>query len=151
MVADGVCPRGTGMSLALDKLEAAAARVARPRPEPGVLVCAKGGGGLLRQRMELVSELWEANIRAQMVHEINPTMAAQYEYAASSSVNLRWLVVLTEASSSSGTVKVFSLAPHPSLRTEPQTLEAVAPTHQWRPANGRCCGCTPGSSSGVPG
>lgn len=28
-----------------------------------VLVCSKGGGGLLTERMELASELWEKNIR----------------------------------------------------------------------------------------
>ena len=29
-----------------------------------VLVCSKGGGGLLRERMEVVSELWDGNIKA---------------------------------------------------------------------------------------
>lgn len=29
-----------------------------------VLVCSKGGGGLLRERMEIVSELWDGSIKA---------------------------------------------------------------------------------------
>lgn len=28
-----------------------------------VLVCSKGGGGLLLERMELVAELWQANMK----------------------------------------------------------------------------------------
>ena len=28
-----------------------------------VLVCSKGGGGLLRERMEVVSELWDADVK----------------------------------------------------------------------------------------
>ena len=28
-----------------------------------ILVCSKGGGGLLEERMEVVQELWEANIK----------------------------------------------------------------------------------------
>lgn len=29
----------------------------------GILVCSRGGGGLLEERMELVAELWEENIK----------------------------------------------------------------------------------------
>lgn len=28
-----------------------------------ILICSKGGGGMLEERMELVAELWEANIK----------------------------------------------------------------------------------------
>ena len=35
----------------------------RIEPSISVLVCSKGGGGLLNERMELVSELWKANIK----------------------------------------------------------------------------------------
>lgn len=28
-----------------------------------VLICSRGGGGLLEERMELVAELWEENIK----------------------------------------------------------------------------------------
>lgn len=35
----------------------------RIEPSISVLVCSKGGGGLLNERMELVAELWEANIK----------------------------------------------------------------------------------------
>lgn len=30
-----------------------------------VLVCSRGGGGLLQERMVLVSELWEENIKVE--------------------------------------------------------------------------------------
>jgi hypothetical protein len=37
--------------------------VFRIEPCISVLVCSRGGGGLLDERMELVAELWEANIK----------------------------------------------------------------------------------------
>jgi len=35
----------------------------RIEPSISVLVCSRGGGGLLTERMELVAELWKANIK----------------------------------------------------------------------------------------
>jgi hypothetical protein len=35
----------------------------RIEPSISVLVCSRGGGGLLNERMELVAELWKANIK----------------------------------------------------------------------------------------
>lgn len=32
-----------------------------------MLVCSKGGGGLLRERMEIVSELWDESIKASIL------------------------------------------------------------------------------------
>jgi Anticodon binding domain len=46
-----------------------------------VLVCSRGGGGLLKERMALLGVLWEAGIRAEMVPEVNPSAQEQYEYA----------------------------------------------------------------------
>ena len=37
--------------------------VFRIEPSISVLVCSKGGGGLLNERMELVADLWKANIK----------------------------------------------------------------------------------------
>lgn len=46
-----------------------------------VLVCSRGGGGLFKERMQLLGLLWEAGIRAEMVAEANPSAQEQYEYA----------------------------------------------------------------------
>lgn len=35
----------------------------RNEASTSILVCSKGGGGLLEERMELVAELWENNIK----------------------------------------------------------------------------------------
>ncbi|KAK3272557.1 hypothetical protein CYMTET_19157 [Cymbomonas tetramitiformis] len=103
------CPAATGVSLAVQKLEAIYARMGASvgaLDPPGVMVMAKGGGGLLRERMELVEELWRADIRAELMHRVHPSMTEQFEYATAR--GLRWFVILSEASLSTGSVKVKS-------------------------------------------
>eukprot|EP00854_Cymbomonas_tetramitiformis_P001432 gene1432-2051_t len=100
---------GTQVSLAVQKLEAIYARMGASvgaLDPPGVMVMAKGGGGLLRERMELVEELWRADIRAELMHRVHPSMTEQFEYATAR--GLRWFVILSEASLSTGSVKVKS-------------------------------------------
>ena len=60
-----------------------------------VLVCARGGGGLLRERMTLVSALWAKHIRAELLHAASPSLTEQYQYASAHGV--KWLVTLEEA------------------------------------------------------
>ncbi|XP_012065156.1 eIF-2-alpha kinase GCN2 isoform X2 [Jatropha curcas] len=73
-----------------------------------ILVCSRGGGGLLVERMELVAELWEANIKAQFVPVPDPSLTEQYEYA--SEHDIRCLVIITDAGlSQTETVKVRHL------------------------------------------
>jgi translation initiation factor 2-alpha kinase 4 len=101
-----------------------------------VLVCSKGGGGLLNERMELVAELWEANIKvcfqrhcsqglvssvilfrtvyslicyyqAQFVPQEDPSLQEQYEYA--SDHDIKCLVFITEGLSQTDLVKVHML------------------------------------------
>jgi translation initiation factor 2-alpha kinase 4 len=103
-----------------------------------VLVCSKGGGGLLNERMELVEELWEANIKvcytevmlqgsvgsvipfptvlidfyyyqAQFVPQEDPSLQEQYEYA--SDHDIKCLVFITEGLSQTDLVKVNMLRP----------------------------------------
>lgn len=85
-----------GLSIALEKLIlAAASEGIEPERGAEVLVCSKGGGGLLRERMEVVSELWDGNIKADFVHSLSPSLTEQYEYAHEHGI--KWLVILTEA------------------------------------------------------
>ena len=70
-----------------------------------VLVCARGGGGMLRERMALLSSLWAAGIKAETAPAAAPSMTAQYEHASARSI--AWLVVLQpDTLSASDTVKV---------------------------------------------
>lgn len=45
-----------------------------------ILVCSKGGGGLLEQRMEVVQELREANIKVKSTTGINSKRTLLHEY-----------------------------------------------------------------------
>lgn len=95
-----------------------------------VLVCSRGGGGLLFERMELVAELWEENIKvsnpisfiyffvfghkynfpkqyaqAEFVPLCDPSLTEQYEYASEN--DIKCLVVITDSGvSQNGSVKV---------------------------------------------
>ena len=92
-------PGAVGVSIALEKFlpNNPSSDVGLPRIENSisVLVCSKGGGGLLNERMELVAELWEANIKAQFVPQEDPSLQEQYEYA--SDHDIKCLVFITEA------------------------------------------------------
>lgn len=92
-------PGAVGVSIALEKFlpNNPSSDIGLPRIEPSisVLVCSKGGGGLLNERMELVADLWEANIKAQLVPQEDPSIQEQYEYA--SDHDIKCLVFITEA------------------------------------------------------
>ena len=84
-----------------------------------VLVCAKGGGGLLKERMALAALLWEAGIRTELVHSASPSQTAQYEYAGAR--HIHWLVTINAATfSTTDTVRVRFL-PLPLCSTLPVT------------------------------
>ncbi|KAG0460265.1 hypothetical protein HPP92_023393 [Vanilla planifolia] len=69
----------------------------------------KGGGGLLLERMELVAELWQANMKAEFVPLSDPSLTEQYEYAAEH--DIKCLIILTEAGlTQSGLVKSWMSA-----------------------------------------
>ena len=73
-----------------------------------VLVCAKGGGGLLKERMALVADLWGAGLRAEMMQQAAPSLTAQYEYAHLR--HIPWLLIIHGATlSAADTVKVWPL------------------------------------------
>lgn len=76
-----------------------------------VLVCAKGGGGLLKERMALVADLWGAGLRAEMMQQAAPSLTAQYEYAHLR--HIPWLLIIHGATlSAADTVKVWPLCLH---------------------------------------
>ncbi|KAL0358470.1 UNVERIFIED_CONTAM: eIF-2-alpha kinase GCN2 [Sesamum angustifolium] len=63
------------------------------------------GGGLLVERMELVAELWEENIKAEFVPLRDPSLTEQYEYA--SEHDIKCLIVITDSGvSQKSSVKV---------------------------------------------
>ena len=55
-------------------------------------MCARGGGGLLRERMALTARLWDAGVRAELLPAAAPSLKAQYEYAHARGIV--WLAIL---------------------------------------------------------
>ncbi|KAK1294604.1 putative serine/threonine-protein kinase GCN2 [Acorus calamus] len=104
-----ISPGAVGVSLALEKiLHHPLIRPFRNEPGTGILICSRGGGGLLEERMELVADLWDANIKAEFVPSLDPSFTEQYEYA--SEHDIKCLVILTEAGlSQQGSVMVRHL------------------------------------------
>ncbi|KAI9391708.1 hypothetical protein POPTR_007G128300v4 [Populus trichocarpa] len=91
-------PGAVGTSLALETIiqySPGEFKPVRNEAATAVLVCSRGGGGLLVERMELVSELWEGNIKAEFVPQPDPSLTEQYEYA--SEHDIRCLVIITDA------------------------------------------------------
>ncbi|XP_074281489.1 eIF-2-alpha kinase GCN2 [Silene latifolia] len=91
-------PGAVGVSLALETViqhRCAQFRPVRSEASVSILVCSKGGGGLLKERMELVAELWEANLKAEFVPSIDPSLTEQYEYA--NEHDIKCLVIITDS------------------------------------------------------
>ncbi|CAI9117290.1 OLC1v1018651C1 [Oldenlandia corymbosa var. corymbosa] len=73
-----------------------------------ILVCSRGGGGLIEERMTLVADLWNENIRAEFVPICDPSLTEQYEYANDN--DIKCLVIITDAGvSQTDSVKVRHL------------------------------------------
>ncbi|XP_039054729.1 eIF-2-alpha kinase GCN2 isoform X2 [Hibiscus syriacus] len=104
-------PGAVGTSLALETIIQHSPEDFKPirnEPTTSILVCSRGGGGLLRERMELVAELWEENIKAELVPVPDPSLTEQYEFA--SEHEIKCLVIITEMGvSQTGFVKVRHL------------------------------------------
>ncbi|XP_023638005.1 eIF-2-alpha kinase GCN2 isoform X2 [Capsella rubella] len=91
-------PGAVGVSLALETIFQHLPMDLRPirnEVSTSVLVCSRGGGGLLVQRMELVAELWEKSIKAEFVPTPDPSLTEQYEYA--NEHEIKCLVIITES------------------------------------------------------
>lgn len=104
-------PGGVGVSIALEKIllhSSVDIMPSRFESSTHVLVCSRGGGGLLPERMEIVAELWQANIKAEFLPQTDPSLKEQYEYA--SEHDIKCLIIITEAGLSQGSlVKVRHL------------------------------------------
>ncbi|XP_020881013.1 eIF-2-alpha kinase GCN2 isoform X1 [Arabidopsis lyrata subsp. lyrata] len=91
-------PGAVGVSLALETIFQHLPMDLRPirnEVSTSVLVCSRGGGGLLVQRMELVAELWEKSIKAEFVPTPDPSLTEQYEYA--NEHEIKCLVIIAES------------------------------------------------------
>ncbi|XP_022761656.1 eIF-2-alpha kinase GCN2 isoform X2 [Durio zibethinus] len=104
-------PGAVGTSLALETIiqhSPVDFKPIRNEATTSILVCSRGGGGLLIERMELVAELWEENIKAELVTVPDPSLREQYEYA--SEHEIKCLVIITDMGlSQTGFVKVRHL------------------------------------------
>jgi histidyl-tRNA synthetase len=93
-----------GLSIGVQKLVSAASPGGSPPLK--VLVCSRGGGGLLRERMQVAAELWAGNLHAQFLAAAAPSLTEQYEYAHEHGI--KWLVIITEEKlSAADSVKVM--------------------------------------------
>ncbi|XP_052207319.1 eIF-2-alpha kinase GCN2 isoform X3 [Diospyros lotus] len=104
-------PGAVGVSIALETIIQHSSVDIRPfryDVSISVLVCSRGGGGLLEERMELVAELWEENIRAEYVPVSDPSLTEQYEYA--NEHDIKCLVIIRDTNvSQKDSVKVRHL------------------------------------------
>ncbi|XP_078447574.1 protein kinase family protein isoform X2 [Wolffia australiana] len=99
-------PGAVGISLALEKiLHQPSLEIKQCRSDLGfsILVCSRGGGGMLEERMELVAELWQANLKAEFVLLQDPSLTLQYEYAYEH--DFKCLIIITPDSLQTGYVK----------------------------------------------
>ncbi|KAA8527288.1 hypothetical protein F0562_034615 [Nyssa sinensis] len=94
-------PGAVGTSLALETIiqhSSVDIKPFRSDDSIDVLVCSRGGGGLLEERMELVAELWDEKIKAEFVPMSDPSLTEQYEYA--NEHDIKCLVIITDTSGS---------------------------------------------------
>ncbi|KHN25293.1 Putative serine/threonine-protein kinase GCN2 [Glycine soja] len=102
-------PTGVGTSLALETIIQNCPVDFKPNRNEAsinILVCSRGGGGLLVERMELVAELWEENFKAEFVPTPDPSLTEQYEYA--NEHGIKCLVIITDTDFSlTGSVKIW--------------------------------------------
>ena len=101
---DSGAPGGVGVSFSLSRLASLAGASAVSALD--VLVAARGGGGMLRQRIELVSQLWAAGIRAETLPQAAPSLTEQYAHA--SARRARFLLIM---SADSAAVRLKHLMP----------------------------------------
>ncbi|KAM6545969.1 hypothetical protein CsatB_026705 [Cannabis sativa] len=104
-------PGAVGTSLALETIiqhSPVDLKPIRNEDSIDILVCSRGGGGLLEERMQLVAELWEENFKAEFVPKPDPSLTEQYEYA--SEHDIKCLVIIRDTGGShKGSVKVRHL------------------------------------------
>ncbi|KAL4567577.1 hypothetical protein LXL04_023165 [Taraxacum kok-saghyz] len=105
-------PGAVGTSLALETIiQHSSIDIYKPfrnDSSRSVLVCSRGGGGLLEKRMELVAELREDDIKAEFVPILDPSLTEQYEYA--NEHDIKCLIIISDTDvSQKGSVKIRHL------------------------------------------
>lgn len=95
---------GTGVTIDMSALERVAqvldgsrSRVcthSRTLSVADVLVAARGGGGMIKQRMRVVQMLWQGGISAETMHAIDPSLMEQFTHAKAR--NMRCIVLLAQ-------------------------------------------------------
>ncbi|KAF7151804.1 hypothetical protein RHSIM_Rhsim02G0076900 [Rhododendron simsii] len=103
-------PGAVGVSIALETIIQHCSVDIRPfryEASSNVLVCSRGKGGLLEERMELVAELWEENIKAEFVPVSDPSLTEQYEYA--NDHDIKCIVIVTDTQKDSVKVRHLEL------------------------------------------
>lgn len=105
-------PGAVGTSIALETIiQHSSVDIYRPfrnDSSRSILVCSRGGGGLLEKRMELVAELWDDNIKAEYVPMLDPSLTEQYEYA--NEHDIKCLIIISDTGvSQKGSVKIRHL------------------------------------------
>nr|XP_007131951.1 hypothetical protein PHAVU_011G054400g [Phaseolus vulgaris]ESW03945.1 hypothetical protein PHAVU_011G054400g [Phaseolus vulgaris] len=120
-------PTGVGTSLALETIIQNCPVDIKPNRNEvstNILVCSRGGGGLLVERMELVAELWEENLKAEFVPTPDPSLTEQYEYA--NEHGIKCLVIIADTDFSlTDSVKV-------PVRTENKNKEMTGKVYHRR-------------------
>ncbi|MQL83030.1 hypothetical protein Taro_015514 [Colocasia esculenta] len=100
-------PGAVGVSIALEKIfhhPSLEIKHSRSEPTYSFLICSKGGGGMLEERMELAAELWQANMKAEFVPLSDPSLTLQYEYAYEH--DIKCLLIIASGFAQTGSVKV---------------------------------------------
>ncbi|KAF3769117.1 hypothetical protein M406DRAFT_63073 [Cryphonectria parasitica EP155] len=103
-----------GISFGVDRIYSitqarmAAEKAAEPRPnKTDVFVMAFGGkgfDGMLKDRMKICDQLWEAGISTEMLHKVKPKLQAQFKAADTNKVP--FAVILGEEELAAGQVKL---------------------------------------------
>jgi translation initiation factor 2-alpha kinase 4 len=93
--ADGGPPGGVGVSFSATRLASLLGAPPSSSAALDVLVAARGGGGMLRARLELTSALWAAGVRAETLPHAAPSLTEQFAHATRRAA--RWLLIISDA------------------------------------------------------
>lgn len=100
-------------------------------------MCARGGGGLLEERKALAAHLWEAGVKAELVHAAAPSQTFQYEWAAARGI--RCLVTINAATFH--TTDTVQVTHQPGIKWDANTCAAALACTAQVPGTARqtCC------------
>lgn len=97
-------PLGTGVTVNMSALERIAQVLDKGRQHictrsrtlsvADVLVAARGGGGMVRHRMQIVQMLWQGGIPAETMHAVDPSLMEQFTHAKAR--NMRCIVLIAQ-------------------------------------------------------